>query len=230
MLSKVILRLRNFPTSELKKKMLYWHKFLERSIICFTHPYQLYKHASMALYRSQDLTMKRLFPENEVAKWSEFVSARLNRDWQTKLAVACQEEDSHWAWNRVHTSYCLTIIIILGAALWASQHSLAGLFPPQFSSSSPLRSFSRWKDNGTACLSAVNTHTSSKTRWRAVFFFCVHSEQLDWLAVYPMRYYRYYLSQHHSINQHPWFLFLQSHAWWWSVMAVMAGDSCLQRL
>lgn len=107
----------------------------------------------MAPSNSQNFAMKRLFSEHEVAKRCEYVSTWVNLDWQTKLAVGCQEEEACWAWNGVHTSYCWTIII-LGAALWASQHSLAGLFPPTIHSFFLSTLFPRQKDNGTSCLSA----------------------------------------------------------------------------
>lgn len=99
--------------------------------------------AYMAPSNSRNFAMKRLFCQHEVAKRREYVSTWVNLDWQTKLAVGCQEEEACWAWNGVHASYCCTIII-LGAALWASQHSLAGLFPPQSTSFfSPFFSLTR---------------------------------------------------------------------------------------
>lgn len=113
--------------------------------------------------------------QNEVAKWGDYVSTWVNLDWRTKLAVGCQEEGACWAWNKVHTSYCLTIII-LGAALWASHCSLAGLFPRQSTYFFFFALFPGERDNGTTCLWAVNINTSSKSDGGA-FFCCIRSEQ-----------------------------------------------------
>lgn len=173
----------------------------------------------MAPSNSQNFAMKRLFSEREVAKRFEYVSTWVNLDWQTKLAVGCEEEEACWVWNGVHTSYCWTIII-LGAALWASQHSLAGLFPPTIHSFSLSTLFPRQKDNGTSCLSAVNTNTSFNRRRRLSFLSVLAvRRRLTVMLTSAVSLFDTASSEGDSRDLGPWFLAVQSRARWWSVMA-----------